>query len=209
MRGGLSTRFRTSGVFSNPFRKRFTVSSLPTVYPAMLARSSKLDMYWLTSGNLNLRLSSCWQACWTWVWSVNCSLNSCMKWSHAASTLSLTGSCPVSHVVMSPTHQLCHRLGMRGNCPHLGSSIVLPYRPRLAPIPIPLALVQRVIVTCLFCPGTGLGRSRCLVSGRRQEALGLRHSSGQRRHCTLMDCFLRSLRHGFVMDYVSGIRDSF
>ena len=51
----------------------------------------------------------------------------------------------------------CHRLGMWTNCPHLGSLIVLLSRLHLAPIPSPLVLVQRVIATCLSCPGTGLG----------------------------------------------------
>ena len=107
--------------------------------------------------------------------------------------------------------EACHRLGMRENCPHLGSLIALPSRSCLAPIPSPLALVQRVITTYLFCLGTGLDLSHCLVSGRRQEALGLRHSSRQHRHCTIMDCLLHPptvLHHGFVIDYVSGILDS-
>jgi hypothetical protein len=79
---------------------------------------------------------------------------------------------------------ICHRLDKRLNCPHLGSSIVLPFRLRLAPIPTPLVLVQRVIVITTSCPGIGLGRrsrhrSVVIVAGRRQEALGLRHSSRQ------------------------------
>ena len=106
----------------------------------------------------------------------------------------------------------CHRLGTRENCPHLGSLIALLSRLHLAPTPSPLVLVQRVIVTYSFCLGTGLDISRCLVSGRRQRALGLRHRSRQRRHCTLYGLPSAPptvLRHGFVMDYVSGILDSF
>ena len=117
-------------------------------------------------------------------------------------------SSPLGHDKVSA----CHRLGTRENCPHLGSSIVLLFRSRRVPTPSPLALAQRVIITYSFCHGIGLGLSHCLVSGRRQRALGLRHSSRQRRHCTLMDCLLRSptvLRHGFIMDYVSGILNLF
>ena len=79
----------------------------------------------------------------------------------------------------------CHRPGRRLNCLHLGLSIALLFRLRLAPIPTPLTLVQRVIAMCSSYPGISLDLSRCLVSGRRQRALGPRHSSRQRRHCTL------------------------
>jgi hypothetical protein len=37
---------------------------------------------------------------------MNCSLNLCVKWSHAALTMLLTGSRPINQIVMSLTHQL-------------------------------------------------------------------------------------------------------
>jgi hypothetical protein len=82
--------------------------------------------------------------------------------------------------ILSSTPGSCHHLDKRLNCPHLGSSIRLPFRLRLAPTPTPLALVQRVIIVTTSCPGIGLGRrSVIIVAGRRQEALGLHHSSGR------------------------------
>ena len=101
----------------------------------------------------------------------------------------------------------CYRLDKRLNCPHLG----LPVTPcflRLAPIPSPLVLVQRVITACLLRPGIVLALShRVIASGRHQEALHLRHSS--RPVTSLYYDIPTVLRHDPRHSYVSRTLDSF
>jgi hypothetical protein len=76
-------------------------------------------------------------------------------------------------------------LGRWINCLDLGFvSRLMPPRLCLLHSPNPLALFQRVTAACLYFPDTVLDLSRSLASGRRQRALGPRHSSRLRRHCT-------------------------
>jgi len=67
-------------------------------------------------------------------------------------------------------------LGRWINCLHLGPLRLMPPRLFELPSPNPLALFQRVIV-CVYLLLVSIQTCHSLVSGRRQKALGLRHSS--------------------------------
>ena len=83
------TSSRMLGV--SPLRKKEIVSPFPMVYPASLASSSNLAMYWLTSGKciLHPSRSSC-ALCWRCE-SRNCLSNSCWNCSQTRGMLSSIG----------------------------------------------------------------------------------------------------------------------
>ena len=99
-------------------------------------------------------------------------------------------------------HCCCHHLGMWVKGPHLGLSIMLPFRLCPTPIPSPLALSQRVIIVCHLSP---ISRPVLLSLVDDRRALGLRHCSSTDVIYTTMTLLLASptiLCHNFVIGYV-------